>query len=167
MYIHEEHARNNVAKKWLKRRYCDEKAESTETVDDSDAPLAGSSEQRSITFERQGISQLAQDLIQAVDEEEVFSAAEMIHSVPTTDSFTRTFPSANYLIILALKNGWDLSTKRPFETGLLALDSFSSLASMGKFITEQHWSKDTTEANALQAKRKNLMEILRLCQIWV
>ncbi|KAG2116713.1 uncharacterized protein F5147DRAFT_769074 [Suillus discolor] len=45
MYIHEEHARNNVVKKQLKRRY-------------------------------------------SVDEEEVFSATEMMHSVPTTDSFT-------------------------------------------------------------------------------
>lgn len=93
MYVHEEHARNNVVKKRLMHQYCDEKAESesTETVDDLDALLAGSGkwELHSITFERQGISQLAQDLIQAVDEEEVFSAMEMIHSVPTTDSFTQ------------------------------------------------------------------------------
>lgn len=73
----------------LKRQYCDER-ESAETqeTNDSDAG-SGDREQRSVAFERQGISQLAQNLIQAVDEEEAVVAEEMMHSALTTDPFTR------------------------------------------------------------------------------
>jgi hypothetical protein len=39
-------------------------------------------------FERRGIQQLAADLIQAVDDEEEISAAEMMQSVPNTNSPT-------------------------------------------------------------------------------
>lgn len=89
MYVHEEHVRNNVIKKQLKCQYCDEKESAeTQATNDSDAG-SGSQEQHSIAFERQGISQLAQNLIQAVDEEEAVIAEEMMHSAPTTDPFTR------------------------------------------------------------------------------
>ncbi|KAG2158740.1 uncharacterized protein EDB93DRAFT_1245973 [Suillus bovinus] len=88
MYVHEEHVHNDVLKKRLKRQYCDEK-ESVETqaTNDSDAG-SGGQEQRSIAFERQGIRQLAHNLIQAVGEEEAVVAEEMMHSAPTTDPFT-------------------------------------------------------------------------------
>ncbi|KAG2145420.1 uncharacterized protein EDB93DRAFT_1287455 [Suillus bovinus] len=89
MYVHEEHVRNNVIKKQLKCQYCDEKESAkTQATNDSDAG-SGEQEQRSIAFERQGISQLAHNLIQAVDEEEAVVAEEMMHSAPTTDPFTR------------------------------------------------------------------------------
>ncbi|KAG1724135.1 hypothetical protein EDB19DRAFT_1915704 [Suillus lakei] len=69
MYVHEEHVHNNVIKKQLKHWYCDEK-EPTEmlAVNDSDAGN--------------------KNLIQAVNEEEAFSATEMMQSAPATDSFT-------------------------------------------------------------------------------
>jgi restriction endonuclease Mrr len=89
MYVHEEHVHNNVIKKWLKCQYCDEKESAeTQATNDSDAG-SDEQEQRSIAFERQGISQLAQNLIQAVDEEEAVVAEEMMHSALTTDPFTR------------------------------------------------------------------------------
>jgi hypothetical protein len=88
MYVHEEHVCNDVLKKRLKCQYCDKKESAkTQATNDSDAGN-GKQEQRSITFERPGISQLTQNLIQAVDEEEAVVAEEMMHSVPTTDSFT-------------------------------------------------------------------------------
>jgi hypothetical protein len=89
MYVHEEHVRNDVIKKRLKRQYCNEnagRAEPTQTAQVGDN-LAESSEQDecSLMFERRGIQQLAADLIQAVDEEEEISAAEMMQSVPSTN----------------------------------------------------------------------------------
>ncbi|KAG1818045.1 uncharacterized protein BJ212DRAFT_1298901 [Suillus subaureus] len=79
-------------KKQLKRQ----KAGPTERVEDLDATLAGSSErdQRSIAFERRGASQLAENLIQVVDEENVVSAEEMMHSVLATVIHPQS--SANY-----------------------------------------------------------------------
>lgn len=88
MYVHEEHVRNDVVKKWLQRRYCDteatDKAEPTQVVHAVGDNLSGESserEPRSLAFERRGISDVAADLIRAVQEEEI-STTESMHSVP-------------------------------------------------------------------------------------
>ncbi|KAG2096972.1 uncharacterized protein F5147DRAFT_778116 [Suillus discolor] len=90
MYVHEEHVRNDVVKKRLQRRYCDteatDKAEPTQVVHAVGDDLSGESserEPRSLAFERRGISDVAADLIRAVqEEEEEISATESMHSVP-------------------------------------------------------------------------------------
>ncbi|KAG1727642.1 ribonuclease H-like domain-containing protein [Suillus paluster] len=89
MYVHEEHVRNDVVKKQLQCRYCDtedtDKAEPTQVVHAVGDDLSGESserEPRSLAFERRGISDVAADLIRAVQEEEEISATESMHSVP-------------------------------------------------------------------------------------
>ncbi|KAG1893565.1 uncharacterized protein F5891DRAFT_962744 [Suillus fuscotomentosus] len=89
MYVHEEHVRNDVVKKRLQRRYCDteatDKAEPTQVVHAVGDNLSGESserEPRSLAFDRRGISDVAADLIRAVQEEEEISTTESMHSVP-------------------------------------------------------------------------------------
>ncbi|KAG1904621.1 uncharacterized protein F5891DRAFT_1275575, partial [Suillus fuscotomentosus] len=83
MYVHEEHVRNDVVKKWLQRRYCDteatDKAEPTQVVHAVGDNLSGESSEReppSLAFERRGISDVAADLIRAVQEEKEISTTE-------------------------------------------------------------------------------------------
>ncbi|KAG1865765.1 hypothetical protein DFJ58DRAFT_150785 [Suillus subalutaceus] len=91
MYVHEEHVRNDVVKKRLRCRHCNtedtDKAEPTQIVHAVGGDLLGESserEPRSLAFERRGISDVAADLIRAVQEEEEISATETMHSVPVS-----------------------------------------------------------------------------------
>ncbi|KAI6142608.1 hypothetical protein BKA82DRAFT_4360422 [Pisolithus tinctorius] len=74
MYVQEEHACDQVVKKWLKHQYAEEPTGAS-TAGESQPTLRGSGESPLSAVNRQGIEQAAAVLIQGVEEEEVESSS--------------------------------------------------------------------------------------------
>ncbi|KIO01102.1 hypothetical protein M404DRAFT_29060 [Pisolithus tinctorius Marx 270] len=74
MYVQEEHACDQVVKKWLKHQYAEEPTGAS-TAGESQPTLRGSGESPLSAVNRQGIQQAAAVLIQGVEEEEMESSS--------------------------------------------------------------------------------------------